>query len=1223
MSGLIFSTEELNLTVDEGRTVDGFISVRHDQGRSFEGVVHAGGICMECPQPRFGSGAGSFSWRFSARNLKEGDRVDGFFRIISSQGEYRIPYHVLISLPDKEGTSPASGTEDRFLELARTDWYQAAERFRSPDFEKTLKDPHHRALWRGLVRSSSVDSAMEQFLIQALGKAPVSFETDSGALDAQLLGRGYTVRQRQADYALRVRRTGWGHTRLRVSVTGDFLSVPRTFYEGNAFTENELTILVTVQIARLHAGNNCGEILLTWPGGEIRIPVSIRYSCRRDGDALPRREIRACLLMLTDNWQDYACGRIGREEWRSETRRLLDRLSLYDRDGSLARLMNIHLMIDEGRLRDAADDLANMRRYMAGVPRGTFQEMSFQQYRYESDELYCYRLYLTGLCYDDEYMEGRIFRVLRERYAKSRSNWRIAWFYMQMEPEYAEESTAKWEFLRRQYARGSRTPVLYMEAWQMIRSNPAMVHERDSYLLRNRQDGSYLLQILLYAVRRGIMTEEVMKEVLILVDNSRGWSRAIWRILTLAWEQESLESMKEEILQRICLLLIREENVSPGVHVWYARALEAGIRLRGLEEAFIYSCPGSGDENIPDFILEDLEFCHSMTADVRAFVYRKLYEKREDLHDSYVSNLGRIRGFLQDQVRKGRAGKDLLILYRAALTDRDLGLADIRALVPFVYAAVIRAGQSVSDTLILVNDYTLSEQAVSCSGGLSCMPVYGDDNVILVSDRKGIRTLVPGDAVTGYLEGEEDRNSFTPEEKEILWSAAPESRNVPFLLALIGIRDGQVHVGSREENLCLSLLSSRELTEECRDILLSGVLDYEREKADLSRMQEILSACSRQLERPVWRSRILDYMVLGKSREALSILLKRGSFGIRDDTLCRICESASEDFAQRRDPVLAELCFEAFQKGDRYPALLNYTAAYFVGLSQELEEVRQVMEEAGLPCENLIRRLCEQLQFSGSVTPAYERLAAACAALPDARSVLPPLLIPLCRSLFLEGREASGDLMDLIMLCGELIREDDPAWDPCRLVWLRQMAGAAGMSAEEKAAAASCVRSLLDRRILFPFFMHYREADPRLDAWKHHTFITCTPGEDVRGDRLTLHPRLPAGGGKQPGFEDRVIMRRMFEGTYVCALPVFTGEEVEYYVTDDPSGRHTVAEGKAVRKPVVPCEDQDRFAALDRVMTARQQGQTEAVISLLEQYYKNERIADALFGKAGEENSPR
>ena len=32
-------------------------------------------------------------------------------------------------------------------------------------------------------------------------------------------------------------------------------------------------------------------------------------------------------------------------------------------------------------------------------------------------------------------------------------------------------------------------------------------------------------------------------------------------------------------------------------------------------------------------------------------------------------------------------------------------------------------------------------------------------------------------------------------------------------------------------------------------------------------------------------------------------------------------------------------------------------------------------------------------------------------------------------------------------------------------------------------------------------------------------------------------------------------------------------------------------------------------------MTAREQGQTEAVISLLEQYYKNERIAAALFGQ--------
>ena len=206
MSGLIFSVEELNLELEEGRSADGLVSVRHERGSAFEGVVHAGGIGMECPQPRFGSGTGGFSWHFSARNLVRGDRVEGSFRIISNQGEYRIPYRVIIVSAEKEEDDASPRTPQAFMELARTDWYRAAEFFRSPDFDRILKEPRHKALWRGLVRSTSVDSAMEQFLTEALGKPPVSFETDSAALDAQLLGRGYTQKQRQADYALRVRR---------------------------------------------------------------------------------------------------------------------------------------------------------------------------------------------------------------------------------------------------------------------------------------------------------------------------------------------------------------------------------------------------------------------------------------------------------------------------------------------------------------------------------------------------------------------------------------------------------------------------------------------------------------------------------------------------------------------------------------------------------------------------------------------------------------------------------------------------------------------------------------------------------------------------------------------------------------------------------------------------------------------------------------------------------
>ena len=1211
MPGLLFSTEELNMVVSQGRVVEGSVLVRQEEGRPFEGVVRSGGICMECPEPRLLPGTGMFHWRFSARDLKDGDVIDGAFRIISDQGEYRIPYHVVIGAEGEAPSADRPDTPEGFLELARTDWNLAAERFRSLDFGKALKDPRLNALWRGLSRSTSVDTAMEQFLVEGCGKEAVLFETDASGLDEEILGRGYRQKQKQQDYALKVKRRGWGHTRLRVALTGDFLSVPRFFYEGNAFADDELIIPVTVHFFRLHAGCNYGQILLTWAGGQIAIPVTIRYSCRREEGVLPRHEIRRCLLMLTDNWQDYACCRIGREEWSSETRKLLDRLSLYDRDGFMARLMHVHLMIWEDRIRDAAQELGNMRRYLAGMPRGASMELSFQQYRYETDELYCYRLYLTALCYQDEYVSGRILKILKERYARNRTNWRIAWFYLELEPEYAGSTTARWEFLRRQFARGSRSPVLYMEAWKMIRENPPMIHERDSYLARNRQDGSYLLQILLYAVRRGIMTIPVMDEVLILVDHSRGFSKALWRILTLAYELESLADMKREILERICLVLIREEIVQPSVHGWYAKALQEGINLRGLDQAFVCSCPGSGEEDIPDRILEDLVPYQRLSADVRSFIYRKVYEKREDLPESYARNLGQIRPFLQEQLLKGRANRDLLILYRAALTDRSLGITDLRSLVPYAYAALVEPDLAGVDSLILIGEYLTGEEVIPAGSSPSCVPVYGYDTLLFAADRKGIRTLLSPGAVKSSLTGGRDWCDFTKEEKELLLSAASESRNVPFLLSLIPVKEGRALIGPEEENICLRLLSSREVTEEGKDMLLSGVLDYEMERADLGRVREILSACARVLERPAWRTRSLDYMVLTKSREALNVLLKRGTFGVSDDTLIRICQSAAEDFAQRRDPVLAELCFEAFRRGSRYPALLTYIGRYFVGLSEELEEVRQAMAQAGLPCESLQRRICEQLRFSGSITPCFEDLVLSCASLPDAGSLLPPLLIPLCKSFFEEEREAGPELMDLILLGNEMVSGDDASYDACRLLWLRQMAGAACLSREEASAAAAFLSALLGRGILFPFFMPFRDLDERLDQRRHDTFITYRQEKRPLPDRLYLH-------------SDRsrtLVMRHMFGSFYVCSLPLFTGEEMHYVISSDPAGDHAVTEGTACRKPEAPCEEEDRFAALERIMTARSLQQTEAVISLLEQYYRNEKVTASLF--SGEEDSEK
>ena len=91
-------------------------------------------------------------------------------------------------------------------------------------------------------------------------------------------------------------------------------------------------------------------------------------------------------------------------------------------------------------------------------------------------------------------------------------------------------------------------------------------------------------------------------------------------------------------------------------------------------------------------------------------------------------------------------------------------------------------------------------------------------------------------------------------------------------------------------------------------------------------------------------------------------------------------------------------------------------------------------------------------------------------------------------------------------------------------------------------------------------------------------------------------------------------MKEMVRGFYVSSFFLFYGEQVHYFITDDPEEKNFVESGTIGQDARIDLAQTDRFALIDAVSQSaavRDRGKTAQLIS---DYTKKEYLTAALFG---------
>ncbi len=1165
---LDFSCPRIELSLHADTACEGFFLVYGPEGQVTEGHVTSSDLRMECVTRTFSGSQDEILYRFDAAGMEAGEEVRGSFHVISNHGEYYLPFSV--SIVPEAITSSLGNIKNlfHFTNLAKSSWEEAVKLFYSREFKAVFagNDRQHYAAYKGLSAVPGNEHNVEEFLLEINKKKAVEYIPEEKEIKIE--DPLETTR-----YALVVNRNGWGYTRLRIAVEGDFLQLKEDEVTDSAFLGNIYRVYYYVEHDKLHAGNNYGAILLIQEHETIRIPVTVVKSTVGRKLLGLQREKKQLTVEVMAYYQAFRMKKIGTKTWLTETNKLLGRMAEIDDKDVAVKLFTAQILLTEERY--------NEGRWLIEKQRDSVEM------RKDADPaLWCYYLYLTTLYSKEEHYVDEVADMVESIYERNRGNWRIAWLLSYLSEEYVKSPTRKWALLEELFAHHCTSPVIYIEAWNIIRANPAMLLKLDTFEQ----------QILTYAVKNDLLKEDVIRQIVYLAQHQRGYSVSLYKILAGCYEKMP----DSEILHAVCSLLIKGNCRGEEYFKWYSAGVEENLRITRLYEYYMMSISLDYDGPLPKMILMYFAYQSDLHYEITAYLYAYVHRHREEMPDIYVNYTAAMERFVLEQMKRGHVNKHLAYLYRHIISLPMVDEESAKALASLLFVREIRVASDKIKEVILSYPYRKDLKVYPLTAGRALVPVYASDCKILLGDGEGNR----------YSTSVEYQMETLLSPVRLALMISPFVRDhLGYAIYMCYEYQNTLTVQDDNVDLFALLAQSERIEDHTRRMIRRMLVDFYYEKDRMRELDDFLLALHPEEIRTKDRGEIVRCMVnRGMYEEAYEWVCRYGPYSMDAKTLLKLCSRLLDLLEIEDDPLMTAVLFYVMQKGKYDDSVLQYLVRYFNGSIKEMRDVWKTAQAFGVDTYGLCERMIVQMLYTGAhvgekieIFRSYnksggsERLRAAflsqcCYDYVIGEQITEPYVFESVLQLYLEGAQLHF---------------------VCKIACLRHYAeNRQDQTNTVKRACADFLRDLLDKQIVLPLYKEYQGVLPQMDAYLDKTMVEYR----VRpGSRAVIHYVIQSEGTGENEY-CKEEMRDMFGGICVKEFVLFFGERLQYYITEETENGEQLTKSGTINKSDIGQENfENRFSMLNDIMIGKTLQDYDTVDNLLQEYYRQDHMVEQIF----------
>ena len=1157
---IVLSEEKIALSAPMGKKRVTSVSIGNEAGINMKGLVYSTNPRVTVPNPQFVGSENIIEFVCNAEYAEVGEKIEGQLNFVTSCGEITLPYRFKVAAPMLNSIEGPIRNMVQFAALARNNHNEAKRLFVLPEFESFLKyyEPANVLLRERLLKSPSASVAMEEFLVGSRKKMAVAVEFGEQE-------KKYNVGQSSFSDSVKIVKNNWGYISLNVAVTGDFIEPEQQIISNDDFNGLEYELHYVIYPERMKPGINKCEIVLSGCGVTKSIPVT----CHLPHEDKTEREknflINSLIIKGLDNYLAYSMNQIPAGRYVSEAKALLDRYDmLTEKDSLLSKLYRVRLYRLAGKESPATALFNNITDEEIAdanlLSRGLYLYL-LHTGRSDDNEKYLEELYTLINVNPEEHLLKLIAYRCEERFARN--------------PKYGLDE------LRSIFDQGCRSPLLFRLVADIFNNEPLLLKEL----------GDFELGTLMFALKRDYCSRDLAAQATALILRAKSYSKLFVNLLMMIYDRYQ----PKDALTALCQVLIKGFRKESRYFKWYRKGVEENIRLGDLYEYYMYSLDREIEEDLDQSVLMYYVYNSKLNDRKLAYLYANIVMHKDSNPIVYENYKEKLRLFAASQMREGRAGKAMSILYNDCMSDEKSAQGFPEFLYRVIFKHEVRCDNPLMKYVCVIHKETDDEIIVPLISGSAQVDICTDDALILMMDAANNR----------YFPGEDVTVTRLMEDESLAVEAYQRGREKDRLILHLAEkahkqhRFDQIGIDLRKQVTALS-----NINEKTRELYLAELALYFYDHSQDEIPEDDLDRLDYGMMNAKARGKLIGLMILREQYEKAYFLMNEYGFSeVEPKLLEKYIISLSPAEAGKYDKTILDICWLLFANGRRSEKMLVYLVNFYNGLTGRLFDIWQEAVEAKCATSDFDERLLVQILFTESYLPYGEQVYMHYYRRSKNRMLTKAYFNYLSYKYLISDVPLTAVTVDNMKK--DAYYETN---DIVILALLKRYANAGELTKEEQDFSKHYLEVMVSKGKILPCFLRFAEYFRLPEDMDDKLYIEYRSNPDHR-IMIMIASRQD---GKRVVREE--AMRNVCYGIFIKEIVLFAQETIEYVITDDDGENVSGTEKQTVTGRDDPAgRSKSRFARINAIISARNHKDKSAAVALLNDYVKNEFAISQLF----------
>ncbi len=1159
---LILSQDKIEIATTVGEHYRGFLHIGTSDNVKIKGVVTVTNARIIVGMEKYSGTSIQIPYGIDVTGLSAGESIRGHINLDTNIGEYRVPVLVEVEEPVMKTSRGEIGSLDDFAALARSNMREAFRLYNNNAFfEKLLERcaPEHITLYKGMSENPVTYQHLEEFLVGAGLKEPVSVQIEESETDF------YNVTSSKKS-VLMIQKNTWGYINIEVEVTGDFIEVQKKRIISDDFVGSHCQLEFVIRYDRLAKGRRYGKILLKSVYGtkSVEIVASKNSPVRVDIGAVRKRN----MITLTRYYLDYRLNRMSLDSWAMKTLTVLECIRQLEDYA-------IEYTLYEAYVNYASGD----HQAASAILRG-FENHSFNGESIEAKAMFlylCSRLQLLSSGQLD------IVERLRAWQRRKQESLLILQILFQVDEDIQRTPVKKIYYMENIYNMGCRSPILYLEAYQLICQDIGLL----------KRINGFWGKVLQYIAREDLFTEEIALKAAYLSVNEKEFSRSLYGVLGKAYEKYP----KRDILDAICKLIMKGNPRNKEFFRWYDLAVEHEIKITRLYEYYVETMPEHYRKMLPQVIRMYFSYNNTLSDRKKAFVYANVIRNKELDRNTYNSYKDAMQRFANEKLLQGKINEDYAVIYQEFIREiRQHDMANAMASILFTHR--LYCDDKKVRNIIVCHGPLNQEEYYPCIDGVAYISLY----------TKGAKILFQDDMSRRYVATVEyNLKKLLDTEFYLQQCMDFDLIKKGLLLHVCNDNYNESVINIRNISMFQHITESDDFSEVYKLQIRKKLLEYYAVHAGDDTLDGYLQKIDYEKFAKVDKVLLIEVLIdRGMYAKAFELICQFGYEHISVQKLVRLCSRLIDKREGEPDEDLLLLAYYVYICGKYDDRILTYLLNYYEGALEDMCRIRTsgkgffldtyYMDERILRYSMFVRK---HVDIGGDILKAYLKQG-------GREIVVISYLTFEAFGYFWEKTEAKPYIFDMISLAYTRDMELD---DICHLSLLKYYSTKKSLTGEEEVIVEKLLDKYYQEGLRFAFYQNLPKIFLQQYQLEDRIFIEQKAAPE---DKVTLYYKISRGFDKDETFKSEP-MKMMYHGIFSREFVLFYGESLTYYIVIEHRENTHQTCRRTVTMPNVDMKGRSKYQLINQMLAAQKLGKDKTLKEIALKYCQAECISEALF----------